>query len=55
MDTHTHTHPHTMHAKMTLDYLRSFFLHFCNIIYDQNHNQQRHKAEQQRAEHEWHD
>ena len=41
---------------MTVGYLRSFFFHFCNIINDQNHNQQRYEAEQQRAgdrQHGW--
>ena len=49
--THTHTR---MHGSIVVGYLRSFFLHFCNIIYDQNHNQQRYEAEQQRAEHKRH-
>ena len=39
---------------IVVGYLRSFFLHFSNIIYDQNHNQQRYEAEQQRAEHKRH-
>lgn len=39
---------------MIVGYLRSFFLHFCNIINDQDHNQQRYEAEQQRAEYERH-
>lgn len=49
-----HTRTHAMHGQITAGYLRSFFLHFCNIIYYQNHNQQRYKAEQQRAEYKRH-